>query len=346
MRQDVRIVVLVGVLCGLLGEFPATAQQNRRPSPGPDPLDEIAAAAIFPNFEALGRAAESFAKAKENFAQANEEIAASRKAFWAQYPNGPRFAEARAAFARNLHAKDLALFTMARLDQRCRNQTTREQAMGALIGAVGGDLDGGVLSGASGTFCRWVDGAARMSVATATSHPFYESYRRDRDWYEFHNAGKVKVGSVADLYLSTDVRWYLMALVWSGMDGDVGQPPRPPSFPDMLERAQQKVDAVIKTYGREKVVSVATRILQAPKAPPDPPRTAAYYLANPSALGCGAAVSPRTFNPFRDPSVCFDELVGVYATFAANVAAGVVTDAERAEWAAVSRSVNPLDYAR
>jgi tetratricopeptide (TPR) repeat protein len=341
VARNVGVVVLIGLLFIILCEVTTTAGQvnRRRPATRSAPLDEVAAAAVFPNFEALGRAAESFAKAKEYAAQANEEIATSRKAFWAQYPNGPRFAQAQATFARNLHAKDLSLLTMARLDQRCRNQTTREQAMGALIAAAGGDLDGGVLSGASMTFCRWVEASARMSPFDVTSHPFYESYRRDRDWYEFYRAGEVAFGSVADFHTATDVRWYVLALVWNGMDGDVGTPPRPPSFPDQIERAQQKVDGLVKTYGREKVFSVATRIMQAPKTPVEPPARYSYRLANAPALGCPT-------KPVPDIVVCFNHLVGVYAAFAANVAAGVVTDAERAEWAAVSRSVNPLDYAR
>jgi hypothetical protein len=88
------------VLLCIAGLLTTTAAQTRRrPSTGPDPLDEIAAAAVFPNFQALGRAAEAFAKAKEASAQASREVAASRQAFWAQYPNGPRLAEARATFA-------------------------------------------------------------------------------------------------------------------------------------------------------------------------------------------------------------------------------------------------------
>jgi hypothetical protein len=86
------------------------------------------------------------------------------------------------------------------------------------------------------------------------------------------------------LYLSTDVRWYVMALAWGDNSGDVGTPPRPPSFPDMLERAQQRVDGLVKTYGREKVFSVATRLMQAPKNPVEPPRRYSYRLANAAAL--------------------------------------------------------------
>src|SRR5688572_29236720 len=155
MPKQVRNFVLIAVLLAIPGLVTTTAgQTQRRPSTGPDPLDEIAAAAIFPNFEALGRAAEAFAKAKEASTQASREIAASRQAFWAEYPNGPRMAAARATFAHNLLGKDLALFLVARLDQRCRNQTNLEQARGALITAAGADIDGGVAPGASTTFCR------------------------------------------------------------------------------------------------------------------------------------------------------------------------------------------------
>jgi hypothetical protein len=348
MKQG-RNFVLIAVLLAIPGLVTTTAGQTRpRPSTGPDPLDEIMAGSLFPNIEAIGKAAESFGIARENAAQASQEIAAARKAFWAQYPNGPRFKEVQATFAQKLYAKDVALLTFARVDRRCSGgvRSAQAEALGTVLSAAGANIDGGVAAGASGTFCRWVEAAGGMSASSVTSHPFYESYRRDRDWQELYRAGKVRVGNLADLFNSTDVRWYVMALVWSGMDGDVGKPPRPPSFPDNLERAQQKVDALVKTYGREKVFSVATRVMQAPKVPPDPPRTWALYLANPSALGCGAAPSPGTFNPFRDPSVCFDELVGVNATFAANVAANAVTDAERTEWAAAAASANPLEYAR
>ena len=335
------MVVLIGVLLTILCEVTTTAGQTRpRPSAGPDPLDEIMAGSLFPNIEALGKAAESFGRLKEMSAKANEETAAARKAFWAQYPNGPRFAEAQATFARSLWAKDMLLFMEARLAQGCRNPTAQAASLGRLLSVGGMNIDGGVAPGASYTFCRWVEAAAGMSASAVTSHPFYESYRRDRDWHEAYRAGKVRIGNLADLFNSTDVRWYLFALVWSGMDGDiVGPPARPPSFPDMLERAQQKVDALVKTYGRERVISVATRVMQAPKTPVEPNASFSYRLANPRALGC-------TPQPVPDVKVCFDELVFDRATFAAKVAAGAVTDAERSEWTATSRSSNPRDYVR
>jgi tetratricopeptide (TPR) repeat protein len=337
MPKQVRNVVLIAVLLALDGLQSTTSGQARpRPSAGPDPLDEVMAGSLFPNVEALGKAAESFGTAREASAQATQEIAAARKAFWAQYPNGPRFQEVQATFARKLYAKDVALLTFARVDRRCSGgvRSAQTEALGTLISAAGANIDGGVAAGASTTFCRWVEATTRMSASTVTSHPFYESYRRDRDWHELHRAGKVAIGSLSDLYTSNDVAWYVMALVWSGMDGDVGQPPRPPSFPDMLERAQQKVDALVKAYGRERVFSMATRVMQAPKSPVEDGRGYSYRLANPRALGC----NPQ---PVPDVVVCFDELVGVYTKTAV-----VVTDAEQSEWAALSRSSNPRDYVR
>jgi hypothetical protein len=342
MPKHVRNVVLIAVLLAVPGLLTTTSGQTRpRPSAGPDPLDEIMAGSLFPNVEALGKAAESFGTAREAAAQATQEIAAARKAFWAQYPNGPRFKEVQATFARKLYAKDVALLTFARVDRRCSGgvRSAQTEALGTVISAAGANIDGGVAPLASDTFCRWVQAAAGMSASTVTSHPFYESYRRDRDWYELHRAGKVRIGGLDDLHTSNDVRWYVMAMVWGSNDGDVGKPPRPPSFPDQLERAQQRVDALVKTYGREKVFSVATRIMQAPKTPLEPGDLYSYRLVNAPALGCPT-------QPVPDVAVCFNQLVGVYATFAANVAANAVTDAERTEWAGRAGSADPLDYAR
>ncbi len=336
MARNVRVVVLIGVVVGVLCGVASTAGQvnRRRPATRSAPLDEVAAA-VFPNLEALGRAAESFAKAKQTFAEVSRDIAAARKAFWTQYPNGPRRAETEAAFARELQGKDFALLTATQLGQRCRNATPNAQAMNWLVSAVGVDVDGGVAPTASTTFCRWAEAVGWTMASSAVKHPFYESYRRDRDWYEFYRAGEVAFGSIADFHTSTDVRWYVLGLVWSGTDGDViGPPVRPASFPDQIERAQQKVDALAEAYGREKVFSVATRVMQAPKTPVEPNARYSYRLANAPALGCPT-------KPVPDVAVCFNHLVGVYEKRAV-----VLTDAERSEWAAVSRSSNPRDYVR
>ena len=85
------------------------AEQSGKPKN--DPFDEIAAVSIG---EFLGNsvaaAAEGLASFKQNSADVSREGDAARKAFWVQYPNGSRRAQAEAEFARKLYVKDFEGF--------------------------------------------------------------------------------------------------------------------------------------------------------------------------------------------------------------------------------------------
>ena len=279
-------------------------QGGQRRSTQPDPFDDIAAAS-FGAFigEGLSRAAQDFVTLKQRTAEASQEIAAARNAFWAQYPSGPKRAAVEATFREKLYVKDVFMLTMALADHRCSGgvRSAQIEATGRLLQLAGTEIDDGILPGAMGTFCRWVDGVRdkRVPISAATTLPQYKRYLRDRDWQEYFRAGKVPIGGPAHLERSKDVRWYVLSLVWSS-EGEF-------SFPEHLERAQQRFESYAGRFGREKVLAVAKKLMDAPKGVMRDGKSDLNTLANPGALGCGK---------FHLVSQCFDELTGSHVAFA------------------------------
>lgn len=286
-------VLLSALVCSWIAT--ATAKQTKRPNN--DPFDDMPGVfSIGPIVETLGKAAESFAAAKQNFAEFDREIQAARKDYWATYPDRPGFAQAEAAFAQKLYAKDLSYLNLARVDGRCQggDLTRYNTSVGTLMKLAGGEVDGGLAGGAASAFCTWVNAARGRDVVSATKLPEYATYRRARDWSELVRAGRVTFATPYDLLASKDPRWYALGLIWGHNEYGINREALVEGiFPDILQRTKATFETLAKTHGREKVLGIARKVMEAPKRPPDPKivkdgmmDTGFLHLANPQAMGC------------------------------------------------------------
>jgi hypothetical protein len=287
-------VLLAAFACSWIAA--ADAEQSRRPKN--DPFDDMPGVfSIGPMVGALGNLAEGLAAMKEAYAEFDREIQAARKDYWAKYPDRPGFAQAEATFAQKLYAKDLSYLTLARVDGRCQggDLSRYKNAMGtALNMAGGGEVDGGIASGAGSAFCTWVNAARGRDVGSAMKLPEYATYRRARDWAELVRAGRVTFASPYDLLASKDPRWYALGLIWGHNEYGIKRDALVEGiFPDILQRAKATFETLAKTHGRENVLGIARKVMEAPKRPPDPKivkdglmDTGFLHLANPQALGC------------------------------------------------------------
>ena len=287
-------VLLSALVCSWIAT--ATAGQTKRPKN--DPFDDIPGVfSIGPMVDALGKAAEGFAAMKEAYAEFDREIQAARKDYWAKYPDRPGFAQAEATFAKKLYEKDLNYLLLARVDGRCQggDLSRYKNAMGTAMNMAGGEVDGGLAGGAGSAFCTWVNAArGRTDVVAATKLPEYATYRRARDWAELVRAGRVTFASPYDLLASKDPRWYALGLIWGRNEYGIKRDALVEGiFPDILQRAKATFETLAKTHGREKVLGIARKVMEAPKRPPDPKivkdglmDTGFLHLANPQAMGC------------------------------------------------------------
>jgi hypothetical protein len=237
------------------------------------------------------------------YAEFDREIQAARKDYWAKYPDRPGFAQAEATFAEKLYEKDLQYLLLARVDGRCQggDLSRYKNAMATAVHMAGGEVDGGIASGAGSVFCTWVDAArGRIDVVAATKLPEYAVYRRARDWAELVRAGRVTFASPYDLLASKDARWYALGLIWGHNEYGIKRDALLEGiFPDILQRTKATFETLAKTHGREKVLGIARTVMDAPKRPPDPKivkdglmDTGFLHLANPQAMGC---VTPYAF---------------------------------------------------
>ena len=302
-------VLLSALVCSWIAT--ATADQTRRPKN--DPFDDMPGVfSIGPMVDALGKAAEGFAAAKAAYAELDREIQAARKDYWAKYPDRPGFAQAEATFAKKLYEKDLNYLLLARVDGRCQggDLSRYKNAMGTAMNMAGAEVDGGLAGGAGSAFCTWVNAArGRIDLVGATKLPEYATYRRARDWGELVRAGRVTFASPYDLLASKDPRWYALGLIWGHNEYGIKRDALVEGIvPDILQRAKATFDTLAKTHGREKVLGIARKVMEAPKRRPDPKivndglmDTGFMHLADPKAIGCVSL--------YADVEECFFQLL-------------------------------------
>jgi hypothetical protein len=201
---------------------------------------------------------------------------------------------------------------------------------------AGGEIDGGLADGTATEFCRWVNAARGMELNSATALPEYESYKLGRDWAEFVRAGKITFDSWVDFYESKEPKWYVLGLVWGHNEYGIKRDKYVDgSFPEIYQRTRDTFDVLAKTYGREKVLGIARRLMEAPKKPRNPANTLSLdtgflRLADPKAMGCASL--------YGYVDECFFELLLPRTEPQPVVTAEPVTHAGRG----VTRSAAPL----
>lgn len=179
--------------------FATTAQADRIiiGTPG-----QVAAAMLGHDLgESIGQALQAgaaYAKSKE---EVNIEIERARLAFWENYPDGPKIAEAREEYATLLFYKDLFYLGLFIAEGMNYDSMERIKNMNLL---TGGEVDGGIRSQRGIIeFAKWVDavrksmGASKpgellfatspqkMLDAITANMPAYEKYREARDEIEY-----------------------------------------------------------------------------------------------------------------------------------------------------------------
>jgi hypothetical protein len=168
------------------------------------------------------------------------------------------------------------------------------EAWGHLVKMADGEIDGGLADGTASLFCRWVNAARGREPNAATTLPEYKSYKLGRDWEEFSRAGKVAFDSWGDFYRSKEPRWYVLGLIWGHNEYGIKRDKYAEgSFPEIFQRTRDTFETLAKSHGREKVLGIAKKLMDAPKRPPDPRivndgmmDTGFLHLANPQAAGC------------------------------------------------------------
>jgi len=200
-------------------------------------------------------------------ARASEEIEAARKAFWSQYPNGPRHAATEKAFADALLAKDFYYLSLA-AQEDCNGPATR------VLDRVS-KFDGGIPTDAYLAFCDLVDAVrAHFGVYGKKQFPFdaiaevipaalklkeFDKYKQARDWSEFARAGKAPYKSWKDLEDSKDPKLYAYVLVQSPTE-IVGH-----SFPVQIGASAQRFKYLADKHGNNTMLSMAEKIMHAPR---------------------------------------------------------------------------------
>ena len=283
--------------------------------------------------ETIGRNVEKLISAVQNFreagAQANQEIEAARKAFWSQYPNGPRYAATQEAFANALHAKYLYYLSIA----------AQEDCSGPAMTVLDrlSKLDGGIPDDAWLAFCDWISAvrvklgagvrpreplpfsAISKVIPTALALEQFDWYKQARDWSEFVRAGKVPYRSWADVGKTQDPQVYAVYLLQTGKGAgpNIGVFLASHSFPAKLRAATQLFDVLAKIHSRNTMLTMAEKIMRAPRATnaapgkPDQIVTEPYRMARADDLrkaGWNDAQATICSRQFIDD--CYFDLIG------------------------------------
>jgi hypothetical protein len=234
-----------------------------------------------------------FGENRRASANLTREIQAARKAFWAQYPNGPRRAEAEAAFAQKLFLKDF-LVAFAYMGGECVDGPNRTaQAMSEVMRQLG-EIDGGVP--ALDFFCRWVADLRKMGMSFTAATQWmsigptltsYERYRKQRDWEEYAAAGKLPFANAGQLWDSKNP--YYQSLAMMMIVRDTTDLP----FPERVALAAELFDSFAKERGRETLLSASRRIIAAPKSADG---LSLRDLKTAQALGCKSTSVDRCYH--------------------------------------------------
>jgi TonB family protein len=298
--------------------------------------------------EQLTDVARLFGESRRASGNVTRDIQAARKAFWAQYPNGPKRAEAEAAFAQKLFLKDF-LVAFAYMGGACvggHNPTA--QAMTEVMRQLG-EIDGGIHDRAIEDFCRWVDDLRKMGMSFTAATQWmsigptlksYERYRKQRDWEEFVAAGKAPFASHGELWDSKNPYYQSLAMMMIVRDTTEL------SFPERVVAADELFNAFAKERGRETLLSASRRLIAAPKS------ADGLSLRDPKAaqaLGCKSTSVDRCYHELIETPESRKAAAAYAAKVAAEAAAapktGPVTEDERARWAPLSDSRDPKQYA-
>jgi TonB family protein len=341
---------IAAVLMGLLAIASVSASTQTPGSPqrdGPEPRPRIgpSSAEIAKLFSAYGYSRNTEAQKLSTL------IAAARQAFWAEYPNGPKFKEVERDFVKKLTEKDL-LFALVLVD--AQGSCTDEQILRAKVGGIW-QVDGGIPTSAWTLFCDWMGAIRRRRVPMLAdlpnmvpnmlAVPEFETYRQQRDWAELVRAGVTPYRTWVDLFTSTDPAVYLMGLTFSSYPDGSSRDQRE-SFPARLELVYETVRAMEKQHGRDRLLKLSDQLMRAPKRSTSPATLAGRRLTDDAAreLGCG----------WIDVAPCFWDIVKKWPTFvpvsvappARPADAGPPSDTERARWEALATSTDPIEYAR
>ncbi len=266
-----------------------------------DPFNDAAAGLMGDVIADVQGVAQGLMELQAYSADLSRRIDQARKAFWAQYPNGPQLAAREAEFNQRLTDKDLLIVGMfLNSSDGCAQGVS---GWGMLTGISG--IDGGIPVHTRWSFCQWVRANERYrkafnafsAGATVLQRPEYQAYRRARDWAEFQRAGKVREVPWNDMFKATEPRSYLIGLVWSQQSlarPGTGGEQAVQSYPEALEDAQTAITKLFELYGEEQVLTTTRALMAAPKRPDD-----IRMLANPGVLGCTA---PFVVNCFRTSS--------------------------------------------
>ena len=185
--------LLTALLVAYLTTPSVLAQGGRRAPRPADPFDGIAQEMFGAQIEeAVSAAVNARIAGREAAAAISQRVSAARRAFWSQYPDGPKRAEAERSFGAALMEKDLMLALVYSGALACPSAPGR---MGLVLSPR--SIDGGIPKGAENSFCIWVERGDSIKMgdkAAATAwlkSPEYAAYKLDRDWAEYARAGKV-----------------------------------------------------------------------------------------------------------------------------------------------------------
>ena len=151
-----------------------------------DPFNDAAAGLMGDVIADVQGVAQGLMELQAYSADLSRRIDQARKAFWAQYPNGPQLAAREAEFNQRLTDKDLLIVGMfLNSSDGCAQGVS---GWGLLTGISG--IDGGIPVQTRWSFCRWVRANERYrkafnafsAGATVLQRPEYQPYRRARDW--------------------------------------------------------------------------------------------------------------------------------------------------------------------